>query len=92
MASPTQSVFVDDGDLSTINSELSQLDSAQFSRPREAEQGFSGTRRQISWDRAKLGGQQIEKMECLKHWWTKKVLARRITEVPDVIVDGLATT
>ena len=34
----------------------------------EPERVFSGARRTISWDRAKLGGENIEKTECLKHW------------------------
>ena len=32
----------------------------------EPERVFSGARRTISWDRARLGGNQIMKLECLK--------------------------
>jgi hypothetical protein len=54
----------------------------------EAERVFSGARRQISWDRARLGGELIERMECLKHWLTKKVLDRINIEVmEDVLVE-----
>ena len=34
----------------------------------EAERVFSGARRTISWDRAKLLGSTIKKTECMKHW------------------------
>ena len=32
------------------------------------EQVFSGVRRMISWERARLGAAIIEKLECLKNW------------------------
>ena len=55
----------------------------------EAERVFSGARRQISWDRARLGGEHIEKMECLKHWLTKKVLDNVHIEVgEDILAEG----
>jgi hypothetical protein len=34
----------------------------------EPERVFSGARRTISWERAKLGSLNIERTECLKHW------------------------
>ena len=34
----------------------------------EPERVFSGARRTISWERARLGAETIEKLECLKHW------------------------
>jgi hypothetical protein len=34
----------------------------------EPERIFSGARRTISWDRARLGGRNIERTECLKSW------------------------
>ena len=32
------------------------------------ERVFSGARRTISWERARLGAVMIEKLECLKNW------------------------
>jgi len=43
----------------------------------EAERVFSGARRTISWDRAKLLGSAIEKTECMKHW-IKNGLIRKV--------------
>ena len=34
----------------------------------EPERVFSGARRTISWDRAQLSAENIEKLECLKCW------------------------
>jgi hAT family C-terminal dimerisation region len=34
----------------------------------EPERVISGARRTISWERAQLGAETIEKVECLKHW------------------------
>jgi hypothetical protein len=34
----------------------------------ESERVFSGTRRQITFDRLRLNGSSIEKSECLKSW------------------------
>lgn len=34
----------------------------------ESERVFSGARRTIPWTRARLGGDLIEVLECLKHW------------------------
>jgi hypothetical protein len=34
----------------------------------EPERVFSGSRRTVSWDRAQLGAETLEKVECLKHW------------------------
>jgi hAT family protein len=34
----------------------------------EPERVFSGARRTISWERAQLGAENIERVECLKHW------------------------
>ena len=34
----------------------------------EPERVFSGARRTISWDRAQMGAENIERVECLKHW------------------------
>ncbi|KAK5158133.1 hypothetical protein LTR16_012446, partial [Cryomyces antarcticus] len=33
-----------------------------------AKRVFSGARRTVSWERARLGGKVIEQTECLKHW------------------------
>ena len=34
----------------------------------EPERVFSGARRTISWERARLGAEMVEKVECLKYW------------------------
>ena len=39
----------------------------------EPERVFSGARRTISWDRAQLGAENLEKAECLKHWKRSRI-------------------
>ena len=39
----------------------------------EAERVFSGARRTISWDRARLSARTIERLECLKNWLKSKL-------------------
>jgi hypothetical protein len=34
----------------------------------EPERVFSGARRTVSWERARMGADTLEKVECLKHW------------------------
>jgi hypothetical protein len=34
----------------------------------EPERVFSGARRTISWERAQIGAENLERVECLKHW------------------------
>jgi hypothetical protein len=34
----------------------------------EPERVFSGARRTVSWERAQMGPDTLEKVECLKHW------------------------
>jgi hAT family C-terminal dimerisation region len=34
----------------------------------EPERVFSGARRIVSWDRAQMGAETLERVECLKHW------------------------
>jgi len=45
----------------------------------EPERVFSGARRTISWDRAQMGAETIEMVECLKHW-------KRNNTTPDEIL------
>jgi hypothetical protein len=40
----------------------------------EPERVFSGARRTISWDRAQLSPESIDKGECLKHWMRSGIL------------------
>ncbi|KJZ70150.1 hypothetical protein HIM_10457 [Hirsutella minnesotensis 3608] len=40
----------------------------------EPERVFSGARRTISWERAQLDANQVEKGECLKHWLKSDIL------------------
>lgn len=46
----------------------------------EAERVFSGARRTISWDRAKLNAETIEKIESLKHWKRSGILTFELLE------------
>ena len=34
----------------------------------EPERVFSGGRRTVSWERAQMGAENLERVECLKHW------------------------
>ena len=39
----------------------------------EPERVFSGARRTISWDRAQLSAETIERVECLKSWYRSNI-------------------
>jgi hypothetical protein len=41
----------------------------------EPERVFSGARRTMSWDRAQMGAETLEKVECLKHWKGSGILS-----------------
>ena len=34
----------------------------------EPERVFSGGRRTVSWERAQMGAENLERVECSKHW------------------------
>jgi hAT family protein len=40
----------------------------------EPEQVFSGACRTVSWDRAQISAETLEKIECLKHWKRNGIL------------------
>ena len=40
----------------------------------EPERVFSGGRRTVSWERAQMGADNLEKVECLKHWKRSGIL------------------
>ena len=40
----------------------------------EPERVFSGARRTVSWDRAQMSAETLEKRECLKHWKRNGIL------------------
>ena len=40
----------------------------------EPERVFSGGRRTVGWDRAKMEAETIEMRECLKHWKKSGIL------------------
>lgn len=40
----------------------------------EPERVFSGARRTVSWERAKMSAETLEKVECLKHWKRSGIL------------------
>jgi hypothetical protein len=40
----------------------------------EPERVFSRARRTVSWDRAQIGAETLEKIECLKHWKRNGIL------------------
>jgi hypothetical protein len=46
----------------------------------EPERVFSGARRTISWERAQLGVENIEKTECLKSWHRTQILNEDIID------------
>jgi len=47
----------------------------------EPERIFSGARRTISWERAQLGWENIEKGECLKHWKRHGILEQKVLDL-----------
>jgi hypothetical protein len=48
----------------------------------EPERVFSGARRTVSWERAQMGAESLERVECLKHWKRSGILDE-ILEVVD---------
>jgi hypothetical protein len=40
----------------------------------EAERVFSGARRTVSWERAQMEPETLERVECLKHWKRSGIL------------------
>ena len=40
----------------------------------EPERVFSGARRTISWERCQIGAENLEKVECVKHWKRSGIL------------------
>jgi hypothetical protein len=50
----------------------------------EPERVFSGARRTISWDRARLGVSTIERTQCLKSWVASGVVSSEIEGVEEV--------
>ena len=55
----------------------------------EAERVFSGVRRTVSWDRAKLLGSTVEKTECMKHWNKQDLIWKVYIAVEDDMDDNL---
>jgi hypothetical protein len=45
----------------------------------EPEQVFSGARCTISWDRAQMEAETLEKVECLKHWKQSSISNKTIS-------------
>jgi hypothetical protein len=54
----------------------------------EPERIFSGARRTISWDRARLGGRNIERTECLKSW-IRSNLTAGVGLIAQEVVEGV---
>jgi hypothetical protein len=52
----------------------------------EPERVFSGARRTISWDKAKLKGDTIERLQCIKHWKKNRIIAKILPTNGDDIV------
>ena len=48
---------------------------------------FSCTRRTISWDRARLSAETIEKLECLGNWVQNDLIRKLYVAVDDEIMD-----
>ena len=40
----------------------------------EPERIFSGGRRTVSWERAQMGAENLERVECLKYWKRSGIL------------------
>ena len=53
----------------------------------DPERVFSGTRRTISWDRARLSAETIEKLECLGNWVKNDLIRKLYVAVDDKIMD-----
>jgi hAT family protein len=56
----------------------------------EPERVFSGARRTISWDRARLGASTIERTQCLKSWMASGVVSGEVEVVEEVEGPGEA--
>ena len=54
----------------------------------ESERVFSGARRTILWQRARLGAEVVEQTECLKSWIRQVIKSGSFTTV-DVTVEAL---
>ena len=48
----------------------------------EPERVFSGARRTVSWERAQMGAENLERVKCLKHW-KRSGISDEILEVVD---------
>jgi hAT family protein len=46
----------------------------------EPERVFSGARRTVSWDRAQMTAETLERVECLKHWKRSGILKEWISK------------
>jgi len=53
----------------------------------DPERVFSCTRRTISWDRARLSAETIEKLECLGNWVQNDLIRKLYVAVGDEIMD-----
>jgi hypothetical protein len=53
----------------------------------DLERVFSGSRRIVLWDRARLGVENIEKTECLGNWNKNDLIRKVYVTVEDEIVD-----
>jgi hypothetical protein len=53
----------------------------------DPERVFSCTRRTISWDRARLSAETIEKLECLSNWVRNDLIRKLYVAVDDEIMD-----
>jgi hypothetical protein len=53
----------------------------------DPERVFSCTRRTISWDRARLSAETIEKLECLSNWVKNDLIRKLCVAVDDEIMD-----
>jgi hypothetical protein len=53
----------------------------------DPERVFSDSRRTVSWDRVRLGVENIEKTECLGNWNKNDLIRQLYVTVEDEIVD-----
>lgn len=52
----------------------------------EPERVFSGSRRTISWDRARLRGDTVERLQCIKHWKKNRIITKVLPSSGDDIM------
>jgi hypothetical protein len=63
-----------------------------FAMSADSESIFSGCRRTISWERARLGGKVIEHSECIKDWQRSGIAYNEAYGTPDSDDEAIASS